>query len=137
MKKILKVIDSVNLDKLLDYDFRKYENEYRYDENGRKSLKIQIKKKDRLVRLTSITAEDSVVLYRLIKDGLIEETQIEDTRHNNAQRAIIERDIYKKALEDVETVLEYYFEGHSGFKKEQPMVKNMLKTIRNAYEEVE
>lgn len=137
MKKILKVIDSVNLDKLLDYDFRKYENEYRYDGNGRKSLKIQIKKKDRLVRLTSITAEDSVVLYRLIKDGLIEETQIEDTRHNNAQKAIIERDIYKKALEDVETVLEYYFEGHNDFEKEQPMVKNMLKTIRNAYDEVE
>jgi hypothetical protein len=137
MKKILKVIDSVNLDKLLDYDFRKYENEYRYDGNGRKSLKIQIKKKDRLVRLTSITAEDSVVLYRLIKDGLIEETQIEDTRHNNAQKAIIERDIYKKALEDVETVFEYYFEGHSDFEKEQPMVKNVLKTIRNAFEEAE
>lgn len=134
MKKILKVVDSVNLDKLLEYGFKNYENEYRY---GKRSLKIQIKKKDRVVRLTSITAEDSVVLYRLIKDGLIEETQIEDTRHNNAQRAMLERDIYKKALEDVETVLEYYFEGHSDFNKEQPMVKNMLKTIRNAYEEVE
>lgn len=135
MKKVLKVIDNVNLDKLIDYGFRKYEEEYRYD--SRRSLKIRVKKKDKILRLTSINAEDSVILYKLIKDDLIEQTEIKDTRYDRTKLITKERDAYKKALEDVEQGLECFALGWCDNATTLSIIKNILKIIRNAFEETE
>lgn len=98
MKKILKVIDSVNLDKLLEYGFEKYTYDEEYRFYGKTSLRIQIKAKDRIVRLTNGGARETVVLFKLFQDGLLEETEIEDKKQDNLTRIQNQRDKYKEII---------------------------------------
>lgn len=114
MKKILKVIDSVNLDKLLEYGFEEYTYDEEYRFYGKTSLRIQIKAKDRIVRLTNGGARETVVLFKMFQDGLLEETEIEDKKQDNLTKVQNQRDKYKDIIIEIEEHIR-----HEWFKREQ------------------
>ena len=96
MKKVLKVKDDKSLSDLEEYGFEEWDDgkEYRY--YGGHSLNIQIKNKDRVVRLTAGTTRESVILFKMFEDGILEETYIEDKKYDNKVKLEQENELLKK-----------------------------------------
>lgn len=132
MKKVLKVKDDKPLSDLEEYGFEEWDegNEYRY--YGGRSLNIQIKSKDRVVRLTAGTTRESVILFKMFEAGILEETYIEDKKYDNRTRLEQENELLKKIIDDVKVEISvlmsrYYFE--KDFNIEDAHLDNLLKML--------
>lgn len=105
MKKVLKVKDDKPLSDLEEYGFEEWNDAKEYRYYGNRSVNIRIKNKDRVVRLTAGTTRESVILFKMFKDGILEETYIEDKKYDNKAKLEQENESLKKVILDTEVAI--------------------------------
>lgn len=132
MKKVLKVKDDKSLSDLEEYGFEEWNDAKEYRYYGNRSVNIRIKNKDRVVRLTAGTTRESVILFKMFKDGILEETYIEDKKYDNKAKLEQENKSLKKIMDDVKVAISalmsrYYFE--KDFNIEDAHLDNLLKML--------
>lgn len=101
---MLKIKDSVELDKLKDYGFCFYDNDYlkikewRYSDRGTIPFKLKVEE-DRTIKFNSPTNKTMEVFYNMVKDNIIELTK-EISKREYGYRTKLELEKRVKQLEE-------------------------------------
>jgi hypothetical protein len=101
---VLKIKDNVELDKLKDYGFYFYDNDYlkikewRYSDRGTIPFKLKIRE-DRTIKFNNPTIKTMEVFYSMVKDDIVELTK-EISKKEYGYRTKLELEKKIKQLEE-------------------------------------